>query len=70
MRRLLCIWSIILDKRAARDARVLQSSADVQSFNSYLDSLYDEHHKNVDTCTQGADYHDAQARANSLNCRV
>eukprot|EP00975_Prorocentrum_lima_P021445 4521328-Prorocentrum_lima.AAC.1 len=38
MRKLLCRWSFILDKRAARDAQDFRASIDVQAFQAYLDT--------------------------------
>eukprot|EP00975_Prorocentrum_lima_P039539 8308262-Prorocentrum_lima.AAC.1 len=42
MRRLLCRWSFILDKRAARDAQAFKASIDVQAFQAYLDTVCEE----------------------------
>eukprot|EP00975_Prorocentrum_lima_P036007 7576649-Prorocentrum_lima.AAC.1 len=47
MRKLLCRWSFLLDKPAARDAPAFKSSVDVQSYQTYLDSVYEEHQKDI-----------------------
>eukprot|EP00975_Prorocentrum_lima_P041707 8761607-Prorocentrum_lima.AAC.1 len=45
MRKLLCRWSFILDKRAARDAQAFRASIDVQAFQAYLDTVCEEQQK-------------------------
>eukprot|EP00975_Prorocentrum_lima_P041860 8797406-Prorocentrum_lima.AAC.1 len=36
MRNLLCRWSFMLDKRAARDARAYKASIDVRSYEAFV----------------------------------
>eukprot|EP00975_Prorocentrum_lima_P012862 2726387-Prorocentrum_lima.AAC.1 len=42
MRKLLCRWSFVLDKRAARDAQACKASLDVQALQIYLDTVCEE----------------------------
>eukprot|EP00975_Prorocentrum_lima_P043009 9029907-Prorocentrum_lima.AAC.1 len=42
MRKLLCRWSFILDKRAARYAQAFRASIDVQACQAYLDTVCEE----------------------------
>eukprot|EP00975_Prorocentrum_lima_P047626 9955728-Prorocentrum_lima.AAC.1 len=47
MRKLVCILSFILDKRAARDARAFKASIDVQAFEAYLDMLCESQERSI-----------------------
>eukprot|EP00975_Prorocentrum_lima_P013132 2788741-Prorocentrum_lima.AAC.1 len=39
MRNLLCRWSFLLDKRAARDARAYQASIDAKAYEAFMDMV-------------------------------
>eukprot|EP00975_Prorocentrum_lima_P051902 10867823-Prorocentrum_lima.AAC.1 len=67
MRKLLCKWSIMLDKRAARDARVFNAGSDVQSYYTYLNSIYEEQQRDIDTCTQEANSCEMSPQNGGLN---
>eukprot|EP00975_Prorocentrum_lima_P018528 3900241-Prorocentrum_lima.AAC.1 len=67
MRELLCRWSILLDKRAARDARVLNASPYVQSYHTFVDSIYEEQQRNIEICTREASFGETSSQNNGLN---
>eukprot|EP00975_Prorocentrum_lima_P018449 3885010-Prorocentrum_lima.AAC.1 len=47
MRSLLCRWSFLLDKRAARDARAYKASIDAQAFEAFMDTVIESHKRCV-----------------------
>eukprot|EP00975_Prorocentrum_lima_P026498 5570833-Prorocentrum_lima.AAC.1 len=61
---------MLLDKRAARDARVFNAGADVQSYHTFLDSTYEEQQRNIEICTQEASFGEMSSQNNGLNYTV